>query len=78
MDLKEKEWETVKMTKEVTLGDDNVLVDLDGQLMWYIYCTDCGKVIDSMQNGRFAEAIGKKHSRDNGHKVIVGYVYYND
>lgn len=46
----------------------------NGHIIWHAYCVTCQKTIESCANGRFADAVTKRHLTDHpDHEVLVGY-----
>jgi hypothetical protein len=41
-------------------------------VIWIAYCPECKKQIEACPNGVFAEACARMHSKDTGHKVLLG------
>jgi hypothetical protein len=40
---------------------------------WVAYCVDGCREVYRAPNGGFVQAAAEKHSREEGHKVIVGF-----
>ncbi len=52
-------------------------MEIFNKIEWKAYCLYCKKEIYSAPNGNFVDIMAKNHTKDSGHRVIVGYEVEN-